>query len=163
MKTLILILLSAISYSQNTTIHFYYGTENTAGAEIMFLLRGTDSAFLGGGFSGALKQKQAFGEINAYDLKQTILSDENESWCSLYLSGSFGFLKTILLKYRGGLAVYNNKITFLSGSYEYTKIDHVVYKPMLGVSAMYSITDDFGIEAGFDTFNKCTVGLTVNF
>lgn len=36
MKKLILLLLfTTISYSQETTVSFFYGTENTAGAELL--------------------------------------------------------------------------------------------------------------------------------
>ena len=55
MKKIILLLLmiNSISYSQNTTMHFYYGTAKNFGGEVLFQIRGTESTYLGGGFSGA--------------------------------------------------------------------------------------------------------------
>jgi hypothetical protein len=160
MKTIILLLLAFTGYSQNTTIHFYYSSEQLTGAEIMFPVRGTDF-YLGGGLSGAWNIKEVVtGHINEYDKSQTITNKDREEWCSLYTVCSTGFLRQFLIKYRVGLAVYNEKVTFND---KYTKIKKVNYLPLIGVSAMYSITDDFGIEAGFDIFNKATLGFTVKF
>jgi len=39
----------------------------------------------------------------------------------------------------------------------------VSYKPLIGVSAMYSINNDFGVEMGYDTFNKATIGVVAKF
>jgi hypothetical protein len=151
--------------AQNTTIHFYYAQEQTTGGEIMFALRGTESSYLGGGFSGAWDVKEvAPGHINAYDLKQKITREFNEEWCSLYAVGSLGFLGPVLVKYRGGLAVYNHKVDFENDNgYKYSKLDKAVFKPMAGVSAMYALTKDVGLEVGADTFNKVTLGFTILF
>jgi len=137
MKTLLLILVTSIGYSQNTTVHFYYGTANNAGAEVMFALRGTESTYIGGGYSGALSPDR---------------SVDHEKWCSIYAVGSFGYLGPIMVKYRAGLATFTN-----------FKIVNVDYKPMAGVSAMYTITKDVGLEVGADTFNKVTLGFTILF
>lgn len=165
MKTLALLLLAFTGYSQTTTLHFYYSSANNSGAEILTAVRGTESAYLGGGFSGALKQQPVTpGHINAYDLRQTVNRSFSEKWCSLYAVGSFGFLGPVLVKYRGGLAVYNRKVDFeTANGFTYSKIDRVEYKPLIGVSVMYELTKDVGIEAGFDSFNKATIGLTVLF
>lgn len=161
MKMLLLILLSTFCYSQNTTIHFYVSSKLTTGGEIMFQIRGTESKFLGGGFSGAWKIEEVVpGRITKYDLEKEITSKFDEEWCSLYLTGSSGFLGPVLIKYRGGLGVYNQKVTFEDS---YTKINKAVYRPLIGISAMYSIIKDLGVEVGVDTFNKATVGFTVNF
>lgn len=157
-KIILFFLFVTIGYSQNTTIHFYYSSEQLTGAEIMIPVRGTDF-YLGGGFSGAWDVKEIVpGRINEYDKSQTITNKDREEWCSLYAVGSAGHLGAFLIKYRGGLAVYNDKVTFND---KYTKIECVTYRPLIGVSAMYSITDDFGIEFGYDTFNEATLGLTV--
>lgn len=159
-KLLLLLLFTVCSYSQNTTIHFYYSSEQLTGAEIMFPVRGTDF-YLGGGFSGTWDVKEIVpGNINEYDKRQTITNKDREEWTSLYGVASFGHFGPFLIKYRGGLAVYNDKITFND---KYTKIECVTYRPLIGVSAMYSITDDFGIEFGYDTFNEATIGLTAKF
>jgi hypothetical protein len=134
---------------------------------MMFNIRGTESFYLGGGFSGALNQKKsdgsvAYGNITASELQYATKSLDEE-WCSIYGVGSTGFIKNILIKYKGGLSVYNRKITFENGQSIYNKIDKVLYKPLIGIGGMYSINDDFGIEVGFDTFNKFTGGFAVLF
>ena len=160
-KTITLLLISISCYSQNTTVHFYYGAKNIAGSEIMFHIKNTESTYLGAAFSGALKQQATMpGDINAYDLKQTVNKSFNEEWCSIYGVGSSGFIKSVLVKYKGGLSVYNKKVEFNN---EYYKIEKIVYKPLIGISAMYSVTNDFGLEVGIDTFNIGTIGLTANF
>lgn len=155
MKKLILLLLfTVIAQAQEATIHFYCSSELTTGAEILIHKAGF-------GFSGAWDVKEVIpGHINEYDLKQTITSEIREQWCSLYLVGRVINFNDILLKARGGIAVYNDKVTFNNS---YTKIDKVTYLPLIGISAMYPITDDIGIEAGFDTFNKGTLGFTILF
>jgi len=157
MKKLILILLSIPCFSQ-TTIHFYYGTEQTTGAEI---LTPVNNIWLGGGFSGAWNVKESVpGHINDYDRRQEVTDTRHEAWCSIYATSSFGYIGKFLIKYRTGLAVYNDKVTFNN---DYTKIEKVDYKPLFGVSAMYSLNDDWSLEIGADNFNKFTVGLTVKF
>ncbi len=138
MKKLILLLLfTVIAQAQETTLHFYYGTENTLGAEIITHIEGTESFYLGGGYGGVLTQDRTSGKF--------------EKWCNIYTSTSFGYIREVMVKYRAGLAVYNKGR------------EEVSYKPLVGVSAMYSITKDVGIEAGFDTFNYGTVGFTILF
>jgi len=153
-KLLLLLLITTFSYSQDTTIHFYGSTKLTTGAEILF----SNAGF---GFSGAWDAKDCLpSHINEYDKKQTVTSEIREEWCSIYLVGTVGYFHDILIKARGGLAVYNDKVTFNDN---YTKIDKVTYRPLVGISAMYPITEDIGIEAGFDTFNYGTVGFTILF
>jgi len=153
-KLLLLLLITTFSYSQETTIHFYYGTKQTTGAEILF----SNAGF---GFSGAWNVKECLpSHINDYDKKQTITDEVRENWCSIYLIAPIGNFHDISIKFRGGLAVYNDKVTFNDS---YTKIDQVTYSPLIGISAMYPITEDIGIEAGFDTFNYGTVGFTILF
>lgn len=161
MKTLALLLLAFTGYSQSTSVHFYYSTEQTTGAELLIAVRGTESAYLGGGFSGAWGVKTSLPtKINEYDKRQTVTDKDREEWCSLYATASFGYLGPVLVKYRAGLAVYNDKVTFND---DYTKIEKVAFKPLIGVSAMYELTKDIGLEVGFDNFNKLTAGITVLF
>jgi hypothetical protein len=161
MKKLIIILLIIGSTTQaQTTISFYGSTKLTTGAEILVPV-GEADFYLGGGFSGAWDVEETVpGHINNYDKNQTVTNKNRESWCSLYATTSFGYLGKFLIKYRGGLAVYNDKVTFNS---DYTKVDKVVYKPLLGVTAMYSITKDIGLEGSYDTFNKFAIGFTILF
>jgi len=142
MKTLALILLSSICYSQSTTLHFYYGSEETLGAEAMFHIKNTDSFYLGFGYAGALKQNRR---------ERPIANDEK--WCSLYAIGSYGYLGPLLVKYKAGLATYTGKNDF----------KEVLYKPFIGGGFMYPINDDIGVELGGDTFNYATIGFTVQF
>lgn len=168
-KLILLLLLTTVSYAQeDATVHFYYGSAEMLGAEILYHPKSTESFFIGGGFSGALNQRKAEGEaeysrITEYDKEQTKLGHLNEQWCSLYVTSSFGFFKGILIKYKTGLAVYNKKITFESDTHQYNKIEKVLYKPLIGIGAMYSINKDVGIELGIDSFNKATIGFTVLF
>ena len=169
MKTLLLLLIPILSFSQEeATVHFYYGSAQMLGAEILYHPKNTESFFIGGGFSGALNQRKADGNaeysrITDYDRRQTKIGHLNEQWCSLYVTSSFGFLGSVLVKYKTGLAVYNKKVTFESGTYQYNKIESVLYRPLIGIGAMYSISKDYGIEIGADTFNKITIGITANF
>lgn len=135
MKTLILLLLSTFAYCQTTTIHFYYGTEKMLGSEIMFQIK--DHTYLGGGFSGALNPDRSLND---------------EKWCSVYATASFGYIGNIMIKYKAGLATFTNK-----------KITDVNYKPLIGIGAMYQISKDIALEIGYDTFNCGTVGFTVLF
>lgn len=166
-KLIYLLLVSSICFAQNTTVHFFYGTSQIAGGEMMFNMRGTESIYLGGGFSGALNQKKsdgkiAYGDISESELQYAIKSLDEE-WCSIYGIGSTGFIRKVLIKYKAGLSVYNRKITFDNNQLVYNKIDKVLYKPLIGIGAMYSINKDFGIEIGVDTFNKFTGGFAVLF
>jgi hypothetical protein len=166
-KLIYLLLVSSICYAQSTTVHFFYGSSQIAGGEMTFNLRGTESSYLGGGFSGALNQRKAdgtvaYGNINESELQYATKSIDEE-WCSIYAIGGNRFIKKLLIKYKGGLSVYNKKTTFDNGDIIYNKIDKVLYKPLIGVGAMYEINKDFGIEIGIDTFNKFTGGFAVLF
>lgn len=137
MKKLILIalLFTIGSHSQNTTIHFYYAPiEKTSGAEV---LTPVGDIWLGGGFSGA------------WDVQ----NNRKERWCSIYTTASFGYLNSVLVKYKAGLC------TFTEGQNRET----VTYQPMIGISGMYAVSKDYGIEVGYDTFNKVSLGFTVIF
>lgn len=168
MKNLIyLLLVSCVCYAQTTTVHFFYGSSQIAGSEMTFNIRGTESSYIGGGFSGALNQDKSdgtvvYGDINESELQYATKSIDEE-WCSIYGVGGTGFIKKVVIKYKAGLSVYNKKTTFDNGQLLYNKIDKVLYKPLFGVGAMYEINKDFGIEIGIDTFNKFTGGFAVLF
>ena len=138
-KVLILtaLLLSGWAYSQNTTIHFYGASAKILGGEIMFNIRGTESLYLGGGFSGATSPDR---------------TANHEKWCSLYAVGSTGYLGPVMVKYKAGLAAFTNA--------DIAKVD---YRPLAGIGAMVALTKDFGLEIGYDTFNNASVGFTVFF
>lgn len=138
MKKLILLILANLytigNYSQ-TTMSFHYGTANTLGAEILTPV--TDFFSLGGGFGGVLTQ-------NRY-------SGKPEKWCDAYLVSSFGYIGNVMIKEKAGLSVYckNGR--------------EVSYKSLIGIGAMYAVSDSYGVEIGCDTFNKLTIGFCVIF
>ncbi len=168
MKKLILLLLlvSSIGYSQNTTMHFYTGSAKTLGGEILFHINNTESSYLGFGFGGAIKDKATgadlTGHINDYDTKYYVNSVK-EPWCSFYTTSSTGFLYMVMIKYKLGLGVYDKKDNFDANGYLYNKKEKLLYEPLIGLSAMYDITKDVGVEVGYDTFNKGTIGFTILF
>lgn len=174
---MLLVLLSASVYSQNATLHFFYGTNNTLGAETMFKLRGSESLWLGGGFSGTISElgqvegEFEHGSINDYDNKYKVDS-KDVVWASIYAVGSYDVVDYIIIKYKLGLGVYNTFGTFddreatgMHHSYDkvYSKFEGTAYKPMAGIGALYAITKDVGVEVGVDTFNYLTIGFTVTY
>ncbi len=159
MKKLITLLLFTTAMKAQTTISFYVSSKLTTGAEVMFPIRGTDY-YIGGGFSGAWDVVETLpSHINEYDKKQS-QNAFREEWCSIYATGSTGYLGKIQIKYKAGLAVYNDKVTFNN---DYTKIDQITYRPLIGISGMYAIGENYGIELGADTFNKFTIGFCAIF
>jgi hypothetical protein len=174
---MLLVLLSASVYSQNATLHFFYGTNNTLGGETMFKLRGSESVWLGGGFSattnelGKIDGDLEHGEINSYDMKYKVES-KDAIWASIYAVGSYDVVDYIIVKYKLGLGVYNTFTTFddrnATGSHHsydkvYSKFEGTAYKPLIGIGALCPITKEVGVEVGVDTFNYFTVGFTVLF
>ena len=151
-KLIIALLFITVAHSQ-TTIHFYASSKLTTGSECLI------DGKAGFGFSGAWDVKATIpGRITENQWKQEH-TRFREEWCSLYGTASFGYLGPVLVKYRGGLAVYQDKVDFET----YCKTDRIKYSPMIGISGMYSISDAVGIEIGCDTFNKLTAGITVLF
>ena len=173
LSLIILFLTGLNSYSQSATIHFYYGSNEMLGAEMLFKLRGTENTYLGGGFSGALNKRKAVGEwqsghITANDLKYKS-GYKSEQWTSIYAKASAGYLGKFLITFKGGLAVYDRKMEFTGENRTtleplyYNKNYEVNYRPMGGIGAMYQVFGDYGIEASYDTFNGATLGFTVVF
>lgn len=176
MKKLSLIILFITgfnSYSQTATIHFYYGSNEMLGAEILTLLRGTDNTYLGGGFSGALNKRKAVGEWKSGDITANDLQYKtgykSEQWCSIYAKSSFGYLGKFLITFKGGLAVYDRKMEFTGENrttlepYYYNKHYEVNFRPMGGIGAMYQVCKNYGIEASYDSFNGATIGFNAIF
>lgn len=164
-RLLLLVLFSGTMYSQSdATMHFYAGSARTLGSELLIHVNDTDSFYLGGGFGGTTNAVYVpRSPINDYD-KQYIVNSFDEEWCSLYGVTSFGFFKAVMIKFKGGLAVYNRKVNFENDNgFKYVKLDKALFRPLLGASAMYSITEDVGVEVGLDTFNHATLGFTILF
>jgi hypothetical protein len=169
-KLIIMCLLGYTGYSQEMSMHFFYATAQNIGAETLIHIRGTESTYLGGGFSGVLYRTKADGkylpgEINDYDM-QYATNIVSEPWCSLYVTGSLGYYKSLLIKARLGVGVNYIQQNFANPynePYYYNKTRCLEAMPLVGMSAMYPITNDWGVELGVDTFNKVTFGLTVLF
>lgn len=134
-KLLTILLLSASCYSQNATVSFFYGTQNTLGGEV--LAKVNDGFYLGGGYGGVL------------NIDKT--SKDPEKWCNIYAVSSFGYLGDVMVKYRTGLSVYN-----------VGRVD-VQYKPLIGISGMYAVSKNYGVEAGLDNFNGLCIGFCAIF
>ncbi|MES2240457.1 MAG: hypothetical protein V4497_09400 [Bacteroidota bacterium] len=159
-KLITLLLFTASNMQAQTTISFYVSSKLTTGAEVMFPVHGTDF-YIGGGFSGAWDVVKTMpGHISEYDKKQPNQNAFREEWTSIYAVGSTGYLGKIQIKYKAGLAVYNDKVTFNN---DYTKIDQITYRPLIGISGMYAIGENYGIELGADTFNGATIGFCAIF
>ncbi len=173
---ILLVLFSISGYSQNTTLHFFYGSNSTLGAETMFKLKGSQSVWLGGGFSattnalGQVDGTHELGSITNIDTKYKVDSKE-VVWGSIYLVGSYDVVDYVIVKYKLGLGVYNNFEVFdarASGTDTpyttlYNKFDGTSYKPLAGIGLLCPLSKDFGVEVGCDTFNYFTVGFTVLF
>lgn len=170
---LLLIFTCSTSYSQSAVLSFYYGSNQMLGSEVIVLLGGKEHTYLGGGFSGALNADKGEGTHRSGDISdselQNQLSVTKEQWCSLYGVSSFGYLGDFLIKFRTGLAVYKEKVNFKEQNrstleYEYyNKTGDMIYYPLGGIEATYQITENYGLEIGFDNFNYLTAGFTVFF
>jgi hypothetical protein len=165
MKKLILILLSPIlGYSQQSIQHYFVSSQNLAGAE-MIVNTGNDT-FIGGGFSGTLKNSLTNGEWRG----RTICKEEmkyttgvaKEEWCSLYGVASFGYLEAVRISFTGGAGLYGQMRNFEENGIAYHKNDKLIFVPLAGFNAQYSISDDIGAFAGVDTFNGFKIGLSIH-
>ena len=165
--TILLVLCTLISYSQEALQHYYYGTNETLGAEMYFQVRNTESSFLGVGFSGTLKNKNTQGQwagkyIQEYE-RQYSTGTSKEQWFSLYAIGSLGYVGDILITGNLGVGMYGQMMNFKDGDKVYHKNDRLIFDPIIGVSGQYQITKDFGVIAGYDTFNGVKVGFSIIF
>jgi hypothetical protein len=164
MKKLILILLFPLmGYSQQVIQHYFVASQNLAGAEM--IIKTQNDNYFGAGFSGTLKNSLTRGEwagkyITPDELKHST-GVAKEEWCSLYGVASFGYLKGIRISFTGGAGLYGQMRNFKINDYEYHKNDKLIFVPLVGVNAQYSITKDIGVFAGVDTFNGVKLGLTI--
>lgn len=129
-----MLFLTSIAYTQNTTISFLYGTEKTLAGEILF--KTSDNFYLGGGYGGVLN-------ADKNNLKE-------QKWCDAYVVSSFGYLGSVMVKYKTGVSFYTEK-------------KDVNYKPLIGIGAMYQVCNNYGLEVGIDNFNKVTFGFCAIF
>jgi hypothetical protein len=146
-------------------MHFYYGTAQTTGAELLVHVKNTESFYLGGGFSGTWNKNNANGEyklerISSYDMRNSNpTTTASDQWCSIYGVASFGCIGSVMVKYKAGLGVWDKRLNFDT----FNKSQRIVYSTLIGIGAEYSFCDDYGIEIGIDNFNKVTIGITANF
>jgi hypothetical protein len=164
MKKLILILLFPIvGFSQEVIQHYFVASQNLAGAEM--IIKTENDNYFGAGFSGTLKNSLTKGEwagkhITQEEMKYTT-GVAKEEWCSLYGVASFGYLGPIRISFTGGASLYGQMRNFKINDYEYHKNDKLIFVPLAGVNAQYSITKDIGVFTGIDTFNGVKIGLSV--
>ena len=159
MKTLTLLLLTAIASAQSFT--FYTGTSKSFGSEIMF----NDS--YGFGFAGTNEGIRASGRwspgnISEWDM-QYVTGTITQKWCTAYGLVSFGYFRGVQVSYLLGGALYARKMNFEYNGDKYHKDDSIFLKPILGIDFSKEITKDVGIKIGFDTFNKIKLGINVYF
>lgn len=171
--TILLVFIAFSVHSQEAVQHYYYGSNEMLGADMYFKIRGTESTFLGGGFSGALNKNKAIGDwmpgkMQPYE-EQYKTGSTKEQWCSIYLIGSLGYINKFLISYNLGLAVYDLKTNFKGinpstlEDYLYNKNEKVLYEPLYGVNAQYQITKDVGLMTGYDNFNGFKFGASIIF
>jgi hypothetical protein len=163
MKKLILLLLIFASAQGQTNFNFYYGSNESLGAEILI------NQSFGFGFSGTTEKSKALGEfstgsINAYDLKNKV-STTTQKWFTLYGVGQIGYLGNIQFSYDAGVAMYGRHANFLDPNRNeyYHKKDKLLFKPMVGLNATYAFNDDLGMQIGLDTFSGVNLGFVVYF
>ena len=171
MKKIITTLLMSstlINYSQEAVQHYYYGTNETLGAEMYFQVRNTESSFLGGGFSGTLKNKNTQGRWDGGDITEEEIIEfstgtSKEQWFSLYVIGSLGYVGKVLITGNLGVGMYGQMMNFKKENDIYHKNDILIFDPIIGANGQYQITRDLGVIIGYDTFNGVKVGISIIF
>lgn len=166
MKKIALVLLFPImGFSQQAVQHYYVSSQNLAGGEII-INRGDDT-YIGGGFSGTLKNEFTKGDwagkhISDSEMKYST-GIAKEEWCSLYGIASFGYFKNILVSYSAGMGLYGQMRNFERNGVEYNKNDKLIFVPLAGIAGQYAVTDHVGIMVGVDTFNGAKLGVSILF
>lgn len=149
--------------TQNTNFHFYYGSSEALGAEILI------DELLGFGFSGTAEESKALGEfspgkITQYDLNQKV-STTTQKWFTLYGVVQICWIGDFQISADVGMAMYGRHANFYDANREeyYHKKDKLLFKPMLGVNLTYAITKDIGWQVGFDSFSGANTGFVIYF
>ena len=163
MRKLITLLLFTTIATAQTNFNFYYGSNESLGAEILI------NESFGFGFSGTLEETKALGnfstgKINEYD-KKNFVSNTKQKWFALYTVTQIGWLGNVQFSADAGIAMYGTHSNFLDPNRKeyYHKKKEITFAPMVGINANYSFTDDVGLQVGFDTFSHFTLGFTVYF
>jgi hypothetical protein len=152
-----------MGYSQQVMQHYFVASQNLAGAEM--IIKTENDNYFGAGFSGTLKNSLTRGEwagkhITPDELKHTT-GVAKEEWCSLYGVASFGYLGSFRISFTGGAGLYGQMRNFEDNGIAYHKNDKLIFVPLTGFNAQYSISDDIGAFAGVDTFNGFKIGLSI--
>lgn len=163
-KITFLLLMVAIGVNaQQTNFHFYYGSNQALGAELLI------NETLGFGFSGTTEDSKALGEfspgkINDYDLKQKV-GTTTQKWFTLYSVFQICWIGEFQISGDAGMAMYGRHANFYDANREeyYHKKDKLLFKPMVGVNVTYAITKDIGWQFGYDTFSGANTGFVVYF
>jgi hypothetical protein len=160
---ILFLLFPIMAFSQQVVEHFYVSSQNLAGAEVI-INNGRDT-FIGGGFSGTLKNQFTRGDWAGKHITENEMQFSTgiakEEWCSIYGIVSFGYFKNILVSYSGGMGLYGQMRNFKRGDYEYNKDDKLIFVPLVGISGQYAVTNDIGLMVGIDTFNGAKFGISV--
>lgn len=160
-----MLFVAAGLHAQNAVQHYFISSQNLAGAEM--ILKTKNDYHFGAGFSGTLKNEFTRGEwagkhISPEEMKYTT-GLAKEEWCSLYGVASFGYLKGVQVSFNAGAGLYGQMRNFKINEYEYHKNDKLIFVPLAGIAGQYEIIKDFGVFAGFDTFNGFKIGASVLF
>lgn len=164
MKTLItLLLFTTIATAQNTNFNFYYGSNEALGAEILI------NESFGFGFSGTLEETKALGtfstgKINEYD-QNNFVSNTKQKWFEMHTVTQIGWICNVQFSADAGVAMDGTHSNFLDPNRNeyYHKKKEITFRPMFGINANYSFTNDVGLQIGFDTFSHFNFGFTVYF
>lgn len=151
------------SYFSKTNFNFYYGLNESLGAELLI------NGICGFGFAGTTEKSDALGEfspgkINAYDLKNKV-STTTQKWFALYATIGSIYTKYAQISFDIGGALYGRHANFLDPNRNefYHKKDKLNIKPMIGINFTSFVTRDFSYQIGIDTFNGPNIGFIVYF
>ena len=161
--TFLLLIVTIVVNAQQTNFHFYYGSNQALGAELLI------NETLGFGFSGTTEDSKALGvfspgEINEYDLKQKV-GTTTQKWFTLYSVYQICWIKDFQISGDAGISMYGRNANFYDSNRNeyYHKKDKLLFKPMVGINITYTITKDIGWQVGVDTFSGVNTGFIVYF
>lgn len=164
MKSLIItLLITTIAAAQKTNFNFYWGSNESLGAEILLY------ESFGFGFSGTTEKDKALGDfstgsINEYD-KKNFVSDKRQKWFHLYAVKHIGYIRKVQFSLDGGIAMYGTHSNFLDPNREeyYHKKKEITFGPSIGLNVTYAFTKDIGWQISLDTFSYFNTGFVVFF
>jgi hypothetical protein len=160
-KILILIILFSVkSFSQGFSIH--YGTPNTITTELSGNFNdgktviGINYSFYVG--NPAIASYMPIDTPNPTNLnfKDNFSKPHNAMFLTIGNQG-----KHLSMAMRLGVQNSTQYTTFTDGTSPFYYKQTTPYDLLVGVSLGYKLEDDFAINAGYDSFNRTTIGFTV--